>query len=218
MKKLIITLFAFATLIVSCSKESITGSGNTITETRTVPYFNKVQLNGSRNVTIIYAPNQLVAVEGYENLVPLYETYVSNQTLYLEFDDQVNRVKNNNINIKIEMPAIEGLTINGSGKGSINGNFQTQNILDLFVNGSGNISTGNFQLNNLIARVNGSGDIRTNALANNADVKVTGSGSISLVSLNDLKAVVDGSGKIEYAGNPLNVQTHISGSGRIIRR
>lgn len=205
-------------MITSCAKESLKGSGNIVKETRSVAYFENVHLNGSGTVTVNYAPNQKVEVEGYQNLVPAFDTYVSNGTLILEYKHQYTNIKNNNIHITIETPLIKGLTINGSGNGSINGNFPAQTTLSLFINGSGNLTTSAFPLDDLNVRINGSGDIRTNALAKTADAKITGSGYISLIALNSLKAVIDGSGTIDYAGNPTNVQTQISGSGKINKK
>ena len=137
--KNILGLIAAGISIASCKKETITGSGNIKTETRTVAFFNKVQLNGSGTVTVNYAPNQKVDVEGYENLLPIYETYVSNQTLFLEFKNDYYRIKNNNIHVKIESPVLEGLAINGSGNGTVTGNFPAQTNLDLLINGSGTL-------------------------------------------------------------------------------
>ncbi len=82
MKLLFIILTVAA--LTSCEKESITGRGSTLTETRSVDPFNKVKLEGSGNVTVTQGTQQKVEVTGYENLLSIYETNVQNGLLVLK--------------------------------------------------------------------------------------------------------------------------------------
>jgi exosome complex RNA-binding protein Rrp42 (RNase PH superfamily) len=59
MKSIGMLLTAVITL-VSCSKESIRGSGRTLTETRSVTPFTGVRQEGSANVNITYGTQQTV--------------------------------------------------------------------------------------------------------------------------------------------------------------
>jgi hypothetical protein len=204
--------------LTACEKEVLRGSGNIVKETRTVGLFDNIHLNGSNKVTVNYAPNQKVEVEGYGNLVAAYDVYVSNGTLILEFKHTYFNIRNNNLNVIISTPYVQDLSVNGSGKAIMNSGFPALNNVSFFVNGSGRIETGSFPVNNMVAKVSGSGEANINAIAFDAEANVSGSGSLSINATNKLIAHVSGSGSIDYYGNPVNVQTSVSGSGRIRKK
>jgi hypothetical protein len=98
----------------SCSKEHIKGNGTTVTETRTVSGFSKIDASGSSKVYITQGAVFKVEVKGYSNLLPYYETKQVNNTLQLGYKQDVN-VKNDNIEVYVTLPALTGLELEGSG-------------------------------------------------------------------------------------------------------
>jgi len=215
MIKSIAVLFA-AIFFTACTKDSIRGSGSTLTETRSVAPFTGVQLEGSGDVTVVQGAQQKVEVRGYENLLPIYETYVRNGTLVLRFQDDYN-IRNNNISVNIVVPTLAGTGINGSGNFTIR-NFNGTS-LTTEINGSGDVYTENNTYDNAVLKVNGSGHIRGQQIhAGEADAQINGSGTIDIFCTQKLKATIHGSGEINYWGNPEGVSVDVSGSGSVRKK
>ncbi len=132
----ILCFLVFSFLIAACSKESIRGSGSTLTESRTVPAFMGVRIEGSGKAVIVQGTQQSVEVKGYENLLPVYQTIVQNGVLVMKFKNNLN-VRNSNMEVSITVAEISNVSINGSGE----------------------INLSNFNGNSIEAEINGSGDI-----------------------------------------------------------
>jgi hypothetical protein len=212
-------LFVFALLMLcsSCSKEKITGSGNTITRERTVPAFSAVSNAGSNNVYITKGNTLKVELSGYENLIPYFETTVVNNELRLRFRSGVT-IRNNNLKVYIRMPEISFLNLQGSGNIYTTGNFISTNSIDLLVSGSGTIYFDEGSSPRALLRVAGSGQIHAYGLqATESDAGIDGSGFIKTAVLDKLTAHISGSGNIYYKGSPVELSTIVSGSGQVIK-
>jgi hypothetical protein len=210
-------LFLALIALASCSKSSIRGSGQVVTETRTVPAFTAVRLEGSSSATLTKGTTILVEVSGYQNLVPIYETYVTNGTLVVKFRNDYYNIRNNNIKVSITVPSVERVSVNGSGDILIRNFSGTR--LNADVNGSGAIEGQACLYDNANFEVNGSGDIRGRDIAaGTVEARISGSGKIEALSLVKLIARISGSGDIHYWGNPADVDVQISGSGKAIKK
>ncbi len=85
MKRILIVLVCSMTLFSSCNKETVRGGGAIITETRALPVFTNVELGGSGEAIINYGVAYNVTLTGYQNLLPIYDTRMTGNTLYLQF-------------------------------------------------------------------------------------------------------------------------------------
>ena len=126
--------------------------------------------------------------------------------------------------------SVFNLRISGSGK--INGNFEC-NDFSTRISGSGDIR-GNIICKNFQADISGSGDITlagscdyfnvtvTGAgdlngrefMANNADVRISGSGRVNIWVVENLRANITGAGVVRYRGTP-KIDFRGSGAGRM---
>jgi hypothetical protein len=199
--------------LAACSKESIRGSGRTLTETRSVTPFNSVRHEGSASVNIIYGTQQTVEITGYENLLPIYETNVQNGTLVLKFRNDHYNVRNSNITVNITIPALSNIALNGSGEYRIK-NFTGINI-SAEINGSGEVYAENCVYDKTAFRINGSGHMKADQIrSKESDVEINGSGKIDITCSEKLKATIRGSGQVSYRGTP-TVTIDISGIGSV---
>lgn len=215
MKKFFAPLLA-ALLLASCAKERLTGSGPVVTEDRAVTNFTKVTTSGAANVYIQQGAAFSVEVKGYGNLLPHFETVVRNQTLEVGYKN-VQSIKNDNIEVFVTMPALEGARINGSADVEATGDF-TSNRMDFFISGSGNIAVESGTAQNLFTDISGSGNIRLfGVTANKAEVSMSGSGTTEVNAVTELKATINGSGTVFYKGSP-TIETSVSGSGKLVHR
>jgi hypothetical protein len=136
--------------------------------------------------------------------------------------------------VDVYCPTLNGVTLTGSGSFSSDETIITSNF-NAEVTGSGSIS-GSVDSDTLYARGSGSGSITiagnsdsaeirfsgsgsfrgSDFSANNADVRVTGSGSVTINVINNLKADLSGSGSLHYGGDP-DIDSEVTGSGDITK-
>jgi hypothetical protein len=210
------TVLASALLLgfASCSKEALRGSGDTVTETRTVSSFSRVELSGAEELEVLHGNDVRVEVSGYRNLVSDYETSVSGGTLELRFDRDVINVRNNNLRVRIYTPDLEAVSLEGSGKVRVLGNGDIH-LSHAEINGSGEITVSQPAVANREFEINGSGKIfARDAAAEHVDAEINGSGDIEVTATGTLDATINGSGKIKYWGGA-TLKTNISGSGEV---
>ena len=212
-------LFAIASVVflASCTKEWITGSGSSSSEHRSLSGFTSVHMSGSTNVIVKHGDKFDVLVHGYNNLLPYFETRVSNGTLQLGYKNNV-RVNNDNIEVTVTLPVLAGLSISGSGDMQALGDFTGSNTMDARISGSGNIFIEQGVTDYFYCNISGSGDIQAFGLqSRKAETNTSGSGSIQLSTSDELKVKISGSGDVYYKGSP-TVSVQISGSGRVIKQ
>ena len=202
-------------LFSSCTK-SITGEGAMVNETRNIPAFTGIKLEGSGNVEIQQGSIQSVHVSGYANLVQIYSTFVSGGMLVLKFEEN-NNIRKNNVKTTIVVPDLTSVQIHGSGGIQVNG-FANAGNFSASIEGSGKIVLTGSVFTKLATSINGSGDIDAkDSPAPEVKVDINGSGYIAVNCLQQLNARISGSGDVEYWGNP-TVNADISGSGKVKKR
>jgi len=216
MKRIIALVSVSSTfLFASCTKESISGNGSTITETRSISNFTAVSASGSTNVYITQGATFKVEVKGYSNLLPYYETKLSSGILQLGYKQDVN-VKNDNTEVFITMPALTGIQLTGSGNIDATGNFTGNMDFNARLSGSGNISIEQGSAQNFYSKIEGSGNINAlNFVASKAEATIDGSGNTEVTASTQLKVKITGSGNVYYRGTPV-ITTQISGSGVVV--
>lgn len=217
MKRMLLAGLCCTILLSSCRK-SISGEGIIISVTRQIPVFNAVQMDGDATIEIVPGTVQKVIVEGYSNLVPIYETTVRNGVLHLNFENGIYDVKKNNLIIRIQSPDAPAVSTNGSGEVFIS-RFINGARLDLSTNGSGNLTVNNSSFDKAVFSVNGSGKIKAaGAQINEVDAEIHGSGDIELTCLYKMKARISGTGNIDYYGNPTTTDINVSGNGKVRKK
>jgi hypothetical protein len=236
MKKLkyISGIILASALITSCDDmwhHCIDGNGHPSTETRALPGFTRIQVNGDFNVLVSIDSASVATVEADENLQDLIVTHVSGDKLVIETKNGDCLNSSHPIEISISTPAVDNIELNGSGnvycyginagdlvfRLSGSGEMKFTQIrassATLDLNGSGKIDCA-ADVENLSSQIEGSGEIKMNGSALNSEFKVIGSGHLSANQLNTdvCNAYISGSGIIDTdVNNSLNVT--INGSG-----
>jgi hypothetical protein len=203
--------------LAACNKERVTGNGSVTTETRNISGFTAVSASGSTPVHITQGAIFKLEIRGSGNLLPYYETKLVNNELQLGYEPGVN-VKNDNTEVFITMPVLNGIRLAGSGSINTTGDFAGNTSFHASIEGSGNIHFSSGTTQQVFTRISGSGNIYAAGLvAINADTETTGSGNTELTASTTLKARIIGSGNVYYYGHPV-ITTNISGSGAVIPR
>jgi hypothetical protein len=189
------------------------GSGNIKTESRDVGSFDRVQSRGSIDVEIAVGKQASVTVEADDNILSLIRTDVRGGALII--DSQSNFSSRHSPLVHITTPSLQALQVSGSGDSDIAGASGDQLLIR--IEGSGDVRASG-SVKSLRLRIEGSGDARLGDLnTDQADVEIDGSGDADLAVASSLDATVNGSGDVHYSGNPAHVTTRVHGSGEIER-
>lgn len=213
-------LAVFLSLVsLGASHPMDSGTANAITETRNVPTFSSITLNGISTVRIHKGPQAVrVTIDG--NLIDRYETKVKDGTLLAGFKCSLNiavmRAINNlkHCEVDITIPELDGIVLNGLGTIIVDA-FPFKD-LKLTVTGAGSVELQG-SASKLQVKSTGSAKIYARDLvAEVARATVTGAGIVELMVEEELDASVSGAGKILYWGNP-RVTQRITGAGSVVR-
>lgn len=229
-KKTLITI-GFVVLIASCGKK-VEGSGNLITQERTVAQFTNIQADGSYNVVITQDTLQKVVVKTDDNIMGDVKTEVNGNTLRIYFANHHRNYNPTFMTVYISSSLIDDVNLSGSGSisstnqlitpspkytisgsGNVNMSVQSQSV-ETNISGSGNIDLAGTAPTSQHT-ISGSGNISALGLASsNVTITISGSGDANVWADSTLNVTISGSGKVRYTGNPA-VTTQISGSGNV---
>jgi len=214
-----------------CSTQRVKGSGKVISESRQVPEFREIRLEGQGKVVVAQANQFSVEVTSDDNILPSIETAVINGQLILSHENGKN-LRPTTLNYTITVKDLKGVSIAGSGDIVGNDEFNSERFyadiagsgditikvsadhLESGISGSGSISLSG-STNSHDARITGSGDVDAfELLARDSSVVITGSGNCRIHVSDKLRAKITGSGDVLYKGHP-QISESITGSGKV---
>jgi Putative auto-transporter adhesin, head GIN domain len=203
--------------LFSCTKDRITGNGPVSTQQRSLSNFAKVKLDGPSDVFIKQGTTYSVEVRAYNNLLPFIETNVTGDVLIIK--NRNNTIlRNDNTQVFITMPVLNGLFVDGAGDITTSGNFAGNTNFTIDLSGTGDIYFAEGSADNFYADISGSGDINAFGLkSKNAIVDISGVGDLELSVSDNLNVTISGVGNVNYKGNPL-ITSRISGVGKLWKR
>ena len=214
--------------LTGCGLQTVKGSGNVVTESRSVPEFDQIRLEGQGKVILTRGANHFLIISTDDNILPHIETSVRNRKLIISHGDII--LSPSKLSFAITLSDLKGAAIAGSGdikgssrffsddfyaeisgSGSIDLELETTQ-LQSEISGSGSINLSGLTDHHR-ARLTGSGKIYTVDMQSiKASVTITGSGNCHLTASDHLKVKITGSGDVLYKGRPRIDQT-ITGSG-----
>ena len=226
-----VSQFATASTLITI----LSSKAKTKNESRNVSDFNAVSVSGSYNVFITMGNSESLRLEGDSETISEIETKVERGILRIRNKKQISGRPWNNrgkVNIYIQAKKLNSLVQSGSGDIQVDGEIKSSSISST-LSGSGSMNL-NIDTDDFTATVSGSGKIKVKGIAKNAkitvagsgnfegsnlgtsisNVKVSGSGNVSIAVDTELNALLSGSGKIRYSGKA-QVNSTTSGSGSI---
>jgi hypothetical protein len=228
----VIAIASCITLAVPLSGCTV-GSGDIVTETRTVEGFDKIDLRGTGEVRITVDGTESLEIEAEDNIIDRLTSEVSGSTLILSADRPIRPTED--IIYTVTMASLEGIEISGSGAIEVS-EFSTEDF-SVDVSGSGAANVSDVAAESVFVRISGSGAVTISGDADDIDLSISGSGSFdgerlavdigdvdisgsgsATVNVSEILDVgVSGSGNVEYIGNP-SVSVDSSGSGSVSKR
>lgn len=215
-KVLLLLLSIFISLIYSgCKKETncIEGNGELLQQQREVDDFNEVSIIGSFNSTIVQGQTSSVDLFAESNIIPIIRTDVSNQQLRIIVQDGNCYNTNQDVEVYVSAPDFKRINIDGSGNVQVN-NFDPDDLV-IDLNGSGSLSC-ILGLEELTFSLDGSGDATLNGNCKNGNITISGSGNTyaSTFSQETVNITVSGSGH-SYLNVSKSLSVTITGSGNV---
>ena len=221
-------VFAFAACNASNAKEgldakngkSISYDGRKVTKKlKSLPYFNKVVLDGALDVEFSQASRGGVAIKGRKSIVDNVKVKVKNQTLYLSLDekDWFRVDHSEKADIYVSSPDLISVVMRGAG------DFEAKNLLDtdtlnVELNGAGNIDFDRIVCDDAYLIVKGAGNLEVDKLtANRTKIAMLGVGNadVEFVNAGHVDCLLSGVGNIDLEGTVKSLSKNVRGTGNI---
>lgn len=221
-------VFAFAACNASNAKEgldakngkSISYDGRKVTkQLKSLPYFNKIVLDGALDVEFSQASRGGVAVKGRKSIVENVKVKVKNQTLYLSLDekDWFRVDHSEKADIYVSSPDLISVVMRGAG------DFEAKNLLDtdtlnVELNGAGNIDFDRIVCDEAYLIVKGAGNLEVDKLtANRTKIAMLGVGNadVEFKNAGHVDCLLSGVGNIDLEGTVKSLSKNVRGTGNI---
>lgn len=189
------------------------GSGDIVTEVRTLTSFQSVQASPAIELIITHGQTQSVEVSSDDNLIGRVNTNVSADGL-LSIDLEDGSYRNLTLRVNLTVPILTSVESQGSGAIDISGFNDVENLAlrslgsaTFAVSGSGE---------QLAIELLGSANVSAYEFtARNVAISLTGSGDIEVTAEETITGSLLGSGSIRYRGEPA-INVNITGSGSVV--
>jgi hypothetical protein len=208
-----------------------TGSGNVITQTKSVQGVNQVFLDGIGTVILQQGNQESLTIEAEDNIIPHIQSNVNGNKLSLSYDSNIP-TPTKTVKFYLTVKDLSSITISGAVKVETN-DFKTQNLV-ISTNGYSEGSMSGLIINKLTVNISGAGKMNMAGTATDQTITISGSGNYQARDLksqnttitingagegtlnvsNILNATIIGNGDISYIGNP-QVSQQINGAGTV---
>lgn len=234
-----VSILILTVLVLSACRlpfvDVVRGSGDLVTESRTVSGFNEVRLDGAGRLVVTQGEAESLEIEAEDNIIDELTSEVQGQTLVLGFQERFLRatvIPTRTITYTLTVTDLTAITFNGAGELEME-SLDTSG-LSLVINGAGQIDLGQLSANSLSVQISGTGTISIGGQVSSQSVTIDGAGNYSAqdlqtetteVDINGLGSgtvwatqtldiTIDGGGTLNYYGSP-SVTQEINGVGDI---
>jgi len=224
-----------ASSCIFIDSESVKGNGIISVETRKGLNAHRIRLAGFMDVELTQGSGTEVKVEADENLQQYIITEMEDDVLVIKMRSNIRFINSERLKIYITTDRLEQITLSGSGNIVGTNKFTGSDRLKLRVSGVGDLKldlntpeleaeisgSGSLVLSgetkDARIQINGVGDCNAETLkAENATVKIAGSGDVKVFADTNLDVTIRGVGSVYYKG-AATVSQKISGSGEVKR-
>jgi hypothetical protein len=218
MKILTLLSIGLVTGLVGCNliivNPNLKGSGIVKTEKRSIASFDSIDANYVGSIQVRSQGQDSLEISGDDNIIPLITTEVKNGTLYIRPTKGYNPQQK--LQIIISTPDLKKFVFDGVGKANLSN--VKNDRLEIVVNGVGDFSASG-ETKEADITLSGVGSLDAKNLHTvNAKVNSTGVGNVDIYVTGQLDAQASGVGKINYYGSPKIVNRQTEGIGKINER
>jgi putative autotransporter adhesin-like protein len=216
MRKLLALLVCAPLVAAGCHhgfRSEVRGSGKRERQKREIGAFTSISAEGAFFIDVVCQKDPSLQIEGDDNVLPLVTTEVSGNVLRIRNSKSYS--VNEPITLKLSVPNLEALSVNGAGK------FQVTNVnnekFEIDSNGAAMITvSGTTKVIDI--DTNGAAKIDTHNLrASRGIVDSKGVSKVDLGVSDQLDVTVSGPSIVTYKGDP-TVNKTIHGPGKVEKR
>ncbi|HTE26287.1 head GIN domain-containing protein [Flavitalea sp.] len=217
MKKISLALLLVLSIISLPSCRKVVGDGPAITENRSTGEFTGIEMGVPADMYYIPGNNFKIEITAQRNILDVIETYVSDNILKVKVKHSVNIKSHEPVTIKITAPDVSWLGVNGSGNIKVLEPFEPA-ATTLSINGSGTMVVAKLVAEDVQVKISGSGSIQVyDGNTSKESLSISGSGLIDLAALTAVQASTSTSGSGTMRVNVVsNLDCKISGSGVVM--
>lgn len=231
----ILTILLTALVIGACginiNVDLDQGSGNVVKETRDVNNFDRLDLSGIGDVTLIQGDEESLEIEAEDNVIEHITTEVRDGTLYIGINRRAV-LPTKPVKFIVKMHEIRG--VDTKGVSNLKSNSIVTDQLEINISGTGNIELEELTCDTLLINVSGAGNFQAagkvtdqkvtlsgagnyqgeNLQSKNTDVTISGLGRVTLWATENLNVTISGTGGVDYYGSP-HISQQVSGLGKV---
>ena len=200
--------------------QTVSGTGDVVSETRGVSGFSSVELAGWGNLTIQVGENESLRIEAEENLLQYIETEVENGKLVIRHRRRVLLRPTKAINYYLTVKDLE--SINVTGAGNVEVPVIAASRFSVQISGAGNVNIEGVEAERLDVGISGAGNVDVAALeADRLDVDISGAGALSVAEGEVRVQEIGVSGGGNYSAKGLQsaeAEIRLSGLGNAVVR
>jgi hypothetical protein len=215
MKKLMLLGLGFVIGLTGCNvihtASGVKGSGVMKMEKRSPASFTALDVSCAGSIQVRFQEQTNLEISGDDNILPLITSEVRNDTLYIKSSKDYD--PKSKLQIVVSIPNLNKFVFAGAGEVDLS-NVKNER-LEIVMSGAGSLqASGETKEADISLTGAGSVDAK-NLQAVNAKVDSTGVGSVDLYATGQLDAKASGVGEINYYGNPKIVNRKVGGIGSI---
>ena len=187
------------------------GSGVLGSQTRSLPDFERISVEGPLTVVVLVGEAPSVELSGDANLLDFVETSVSENKLRLGLEDGSYEFEEPMV-VRIGVQSLTDVDVCGGSSldlTGLNGEF------DLELNAAASV-VARGELEELDIEVNSAADVDFSAVkATEVDVEINGTGVVRVHAVDSIEAEINGTGTVIYTGDPSHHDFEINGIGKV---
>lgn len=212
--KILLALILIAISLAGCFSSSVKGSGNSVTEERTLDYVSRIEVDGNFNIEITSGEISNLKIEAEDNIIPLIETKVDDEKLTIKMKEKITNLRE----IRIKISTHDLVELESEGKSNIKVKGLNTDDFELSSDGEGEITIEG-KVDYFNVTMDGEGKLLAkDLLSKHATVNLYGDGKAEVNTRKLLKAKVKGSGSVDYYGDPEEISIDTSKGGTVNKK
>jgi hypothetical protein len=198
-----------------CAQAQVRGSGNVVTENRTVSGITGVEFRGDWQLFIEETGTESLSVTADDNILPYLRSEVRAGRLVIQDKDQTNLTPTGSVIFRLTVKNLDSIEL--SGDGSVEAKGIRSDVLRINLSGDGRMTIDG-EADRQDVRLSGDGRFDGERFTGKEGrVHLSGDGRVTVAVTDKLDVDLSGDGSVEYLGNPALTQ-HLSGDGSIRKR
>ena len=209
-----IIIFSVSILFISCGNSTIKGSGNIITQARSVSGYTSISFSGADELNITQGATESLNITTDDNLMEYIETTVENGVLKIEFREGVSLDPSDTITFDVAVIELNSIFFSGAGTIQADALNVVADTFNFTVSGVANcVIVGQAIHQNII--ISGTCTYEASGFeSTSAAVSLSGVGDLTLWVSDNLDVIISGVGNVYYWGSPVT-NINVSGTGKV---